>query len=407
MLIDFVWKKSEIDVLPSIPAVQLRHTGGEAGADSKLIKGDNLAVLRHLLEDGGLKGKVDMVYIDPPFATNNTFRIGDGRANSISRSKSDRIAYDDSLNGMEYLEFLRERLVLLKRILSDRGSIYVHIDYKIGHYVKIVMDDVFGEENYINEISRIKCNPKNFSRVGFGNIKDMVLFYSKIGNPIWNEPRERMGEQQMDRLFKKAEADGRRYTTVPLHAPGETANGETGQAWRGMRPPKGRHWRSPPAELERLDKAGLIEWSKNGVPRKKIYADENGGKKVQDVLEYKDPQNPSYPTEKNIDMLKLFITASSNPDSIVLDCFCGSGTTLKAAQELGRHWIGIDQSNEAIRIALQRLRKGQSTLQSSATFEYLEAVPTEMEGASDLSSAETSSSRTKKERRALQAILSQ
>ncbi|MFH0927052.1 MAG: DNA methyltransferase [Candidatus Micrarchaeota archaeon] len=375
MLIDFVWKKSGINVLPSIAPVQLRHAGGEAGANSKLIKGDNLAILKYLSEYGGLKGKVDLVYIDPPFATNNVFRIGVGRANSISHSKSDRIAYDDSLNGMEYLEFLRERLVLLKQLLSDRGSIYVHIDYKIGHYVKIVMDDVFGEQNYINEITRIKCNPKNFSRVGFGNIKDMVLFYSKTGDPIWNEPREQMGRQQMDRLFKKIGADGRRYTTVPLHAPGETANGETGQAWRGLRPPKGRHWRSPPSELERLDKAGLIEWSKNGVPRKKIYADENGGKKVQDVLEYKDPQNPSYPTEKNIDLLKLFVKGSSNPDSIILDCFCGSGTTLKAAQELGRSWIGIDQSDEAIRIALQKLGKGQSTLHASAAFDYLEAIP--------------------------------
>ncbi len=407
MLIDFVWKKSEVNILPSIPAVQLRHAGGKIGADSKLIKGDNLAVLKHLSEDGGLNGMVDMIYIDPPFATNNIFRIGEGRANSISSSKSDRIAYDDSLNGMEYLEFLRERFVLLKQLLSGQGSIYVHIDYKIGHYVKIVMDDVFGEENYINDISRVKCNPKNFSRVGFGNVKDLILFYSKSGDPIWNEPREKMDEQQMERLFRKSEADGRRYTTVPLHAPGETENGETGQPWRGMKPPKGRHWRSPPSELERLDKTGLIEWSKNGVPRRKIYADENTGRKVQDVIEYKDPQNPSYPTEKNINLLKLFIAASSNPNSIVLDCFCGSGTTLKAAQELGRRWIGIDQSDEAIRIALQRLRKEQSTPHASAAFEYLEAVPAVAESASDLSSMETTTSHPKKMREALRAALSE
>jgi len=140
-----------------------------------------------------------------------------------------------------------------------------------------------------------------------------------------------------------------------------------------MLPPKGRHWRSSPDVLEELDRKGLIEWSKNGVPRKKIYADEREGKKVQDIIEFKDPQNPSYPTEKNLDLLKFIIGASSNPESIVLDCFCGSGTTLKAAQELGRNWIGIDKSEEAIKVALRKLSKDQKTFFSNADeFEYLE-----------------------------------
>lgn len=219
------------------------------------------------------------------------------------------------------------------------------------------MDEVFGEDNFRNDIARIKCNPKNFYRKAYGNIKDLILFYSKTSNPTWNEPKEEFSQAGIERLFKKIDRDGRRYTTIPLHAPGETQDGPTGQAWRGQKPPKGRHWRSDPKILEEWDKQGLVEWSKNRVPRKKIFADEKEGKKVQDIWEFKDFQYPSYPTEKNIDLLRRIIRASSNPGDLVLDCFCGSGTTLQAAQELGRYWVGIDQSGEAIKVTKKRLEK--------------------------------------------------
>jgi len=172
-------------------------------------------------------------------------------------------------------------------------------------------------------------------------------------------------------LFKKVDKDGRRYTTIPLHAPGETANGRTGQEWRGIKPPKGRHWRSEPSVLDKLDKEGLIEWSANGVPRRKIYADEKDGKKMQDIWEFKDPQYPNYPTEKNLGLLKLIIASSSNPEDLVLDCFCGSGTTLIAAQELGRKWIGIDQSDYAIKMTEKRLNNFPADLLSRIHYEFL------------------------------------
>jgi adenine-specific DNA-methyltransferase len=159
-----------------------------------------------------------------------------------------------------------------------------------------------------------------------------------------------------NKLFKKTDKNGRAYTTIPLHAPGETKNGATSSEFKGMKPPPGRHWRTDPAELEKLDKAGLIEWSAAGNPRKIMYADENDGKKMQDIWEFKDYQYPVYPTEKNIELVKTIISASSSEDSTVLDFFCGSGTTLVAAQELGRNWIGIDKSEEAIRITREKLR---------------------------------------------------
>jgi adenine-specific DNA-methyltransferase len=209
--------------------------------------------------------------------------------------------------------------------MSDQASIYLHIDYKIGHYVKIVMDEVFGIENFRNDITRIKCNPKNFNRSAYGNVKDLILFYSKTKNIIWNDPRVPFDERKALKRFNKIDSQGRRYTTVPLHVPGETTNGETSKQWHGMKPPTGRHWRSSPKELEALDKAGLIEWSRNGVPRKKIYLDENKGSKMQDIWEFKDPQYPKYPTEKNFELLKRIVAASSDSGSLVLDCFKGSG----------------------------------------------------------------------------------
>lgn len=363
--LEYNGKKSKRDILnkpiKGYTLKEIRSYGNSRldGWKNMLIFGDNFIALKLLLNNPQIKGKVRLIYIDPPFSTNQVFKAGNNRTATISRSEDDLIAYKDTLSGAEYLEFLRERLILLKEILADDGSIYLHIDYKIGHYVKIIMDEIFGPERFINDITRIKCNPKNFERKAYGNIKDMILFYSKTSKYVWNDPREELTEEDIKRLFPKIDSNGRRYTTTPLHAPGETKNGPTGQPWRGIKPPKGRHWRYPPEELERLDKMGLIEWSSTGNPRKKIYADEvlAKGKKRQDVWEFKDPPYPTYPTEKNLEMLKTIIEASSKPDDIVLDCFVGSGTTLIAAEETGRRWIGIDNSKIAIETCQKRLDK--------------------------------------------------
>lgn len=327
-----------------------------------LIEGDNLPALDHLLSAYDLKGKIDLVYIDPPFSTNTNFTITDGRATTISNSRNGEIAYSDKLQGSDFIEFLRKRLIRLEKLLSDKGSIYLHIDYKIGHYVKILMDEIFGIANFRNDITRIKCNPKNFSRNGYGNVKDMILFYSKSENMIWNEPILLYTEEDKEKLFQKVDKDGRKYTTVPIHAPGETENGETSKPFKGKLPPKGRHWRVDVATLEQWDKDNLLEWSSTGNPRKKIFLDERSGKRSQDVWEFKDPQYPTYPTEKNQDLLDLIIKTSSNEHSIVLDCFCGSGTTLKAAQINNRYWIGIDQSPLAISATIKKLETIQGDL---------------------------------------------
>lgn len=355
MILNYDDKKGEKEILKNTPKAVLKHSEGDPSSENKLIQGDNLPILKTLIEDYNLGGKINLVYIDPPFSTNGNFKISENRSATISQSKNDEIAYTDTLVGPDFLEFLRERLIFLKELMSDKASIYLHIDYKIGHHVKIIMDEVFGKKNFRNDITRIKCNPKNFERKAYGNIKDLILFYSKSKNLIWNDPRIPFTQEEIERLFNKVDKQGRRYTTIPLHAPGETLNGKTSQEWRGVKPPKGRHWRNAPEILEEWDKKGLIEWSKTGVPRKKIYADEQKGKKMQDIWEFKDPQYPSYPTEKNLDLLKFIIKSSSNEGDLVIDCFCGSGTTLVAAQVLKRKWIGIDKSEHAIRVTKKRL----------------------------------------------------
>lgn len=367
MRITYDNKKSEQDILKNTSKAELHVVFGN-GAENKLIHADNLSALRTLLDD--YVGKVDLIYIDPPFATNGHFKISEDRANTVSSSNNDAIAYSDTLVGAEFLEFLRERLIFLRELLSERGSIYLHIDYKIGHYVKLIMDEVFGRDMFRNDITRIKCNPKNFNRRAYGNIKDLILFYSKSVMPTWNNPRLPFSEDDEERLFKKTDAKGRRYTTIPLHAPGETLNGNTSKEWKGIKPPKGRHWRTDPAILEEWDKLGLIEWSTNGVPRKKIFLDEKDGKKVQDIWEFKDPQYPQYPTEKSLDLLKFIIEASSNEGDLVLDCFAGSGTTLVAAQSLNRNWIGIDQSEPAMKVIQKRLKDVPNNLFSKVEYEF-------------------------------------
>ena len=158
-------------------------------------------------------------------------------------------------------------------------------------------------------------------------------------------------------LYPFVDGTGRRYATTPLHAPGITQKGPTGGLWRGMPPPVGRHWRYPPDKLEELDNAGLIEWSRSGNPRKIIYADQSPGKLPQDVWVYKDPQRPSYPTQKNAAMLERIILTSSDPGDTVLDCYGGSGTTLLEAARLGRRFIGMDDAPAAWDVTEKRLRE--------------------------------------------------
>lgn len=336
--LDYYKKSSESDILNSnFNGYFKRINEQEEKTENKFIFGDNLYVLKSLIPI--YKSKIDLIYIDPPFGTGQNFS-----------NISEEHAYSDKLVNSEFLEFLRKRLFLLRELLSENGSIYLHIDKKIGHYVKIIMDEVFGYDNFINDITRIKCNPKNFSRNAYGNYSDMILFYAKNRDKnIWNEVKEPLTKEEEIENFPKVHEIYGRYTTNPIHAPGVTLDGDTGKEWMGIKPPKGRHWRYSREELTRLNDLGLIEWSENGNPRKMVFANNHKGKKIQDVWIFKDKglSYVDYPTQKNHDLLKRIIINSSNKDSIVLDAFAGSGSTLFVANTLKRRWIGIDNSTQS------------------------------------------------------------
>ena len=225
------------------------------------------------------------------------------------------------------------------------------------------MDEVFGSSNYRNLIVRKKCNPKNYTRKVYGNIADLILFYTKSDKYTWNRPVEPLSDDNSKEYHYVEPQTGRRFMKVLIHAPG-TRNGETGKPWRGMMPPPGKHWQYPPATLDKMDARGEIFWSKNRNPRRKVYLDRHPGAGVQDIwLDFKDAHNQNikitgYPTEKNPDLLRRIIQASSHPGDLVLDCFAGSGTTLAVADELQRNWIGIDNSVEAITTILDRFYHG-------------------------------------------------
>lgn len=350
MRLEYPAKRPESDILARASSLKSNLISEEAPL---FIAGDNFRALSSLLASG-YANTIDLIYIDPPFNTNQAFTVDDDRVSTISRRKGAAIAYSDQFTTAEYIEFMRERLILLRELLSEQGSIYLHIDNKMGHYIKIIMDEIFGVSNFKNDIARIKSNPKNFMRRAYGNQRDVVLFYAKNKEKnIFNNITVQLDESDKRRMFKKIDEHGRRYNTVPVHAPGETS-GATSGYWQGMLPPDGRHWRTNPSELEKLNIQGLIEWSKNGVPRIKKFADEHKGKKIQDIWNYIDPAYPLYPTEKNSTMLEMIIRQSSHEDSIVLDCFAGSGSTLLAAHNTGRRWIGIDQSSISRKVILQR-----------------------------------------------------
>ena len=333
----------------------------EEGWKNKLVWGDNKLVMSSLLEK--FAGKIDLIYIDPPFATGADFsfntQIGDSdfdvrKEQSLIEEKAYRDTWGRGIDS--YLQMMYERLILMQELLSEKGSIFVHLDINLGHWVRALLDEVFGPDNFHNQIVRIKCNPKNFTSREFGNIHDLVFFYSKNGNYTWKRcflPRDR---EQVERDFPEIEPDtGRRFKTAPLHGPGESS-GTTGKPWKGIAPLKGHHWRYVPEELDRLEAEKRVHWSSTNNPRKKVYADESPGYGVQDIwTDFKDTSIAEYPTQKNEGLLDLIIRASSDKGNLVCDLFCGSGTTLVAAEKLGCRWIGCDLSRWAIHVSRKRL----------------------------------------------------
>jgi len=269
---------------------------------NKLIFGDNLMALKYLYEDRNIKGKVKLIYIDPPFATKQDFM------------KDEEKAYQDKVVGSKFLEFTRKRIVLLKELLSEDGSIYVHLDWKKIHYLKVLMDELFNENNFQREIIWVLKGAAGYKSLVNSYVRghDTILYYSKTGDVIFNKTYLSYGESQLKR-FTKIDEDGRRYKPI--------------------------------------------------TKTKRIYLDEAKGVPITDVWDdiasfqtvVNSPEITSYPTQKPEKLLERIIKASSNEGDIILDAFAGSGTTLSVAEKLKRKWIGIDCGKLAIYTMQKRL----------------------------------------------------
>ena len=366
--------RSEVSTVLSGTTANVREIGtfGQEDAANRIYAGDNLNILRSLCNEPAVKGKARLVYIDPPYATGFAFE-----------SATVGSAYSDYKQGADYLESLRQRVIVLRELLAQDGSMYLHLDSTMIFPAKVIMDEIFGVDQFRNLITRVKCNPKNQARRHFGDVCDYVLFYTKSRSYVWNQPVQSWSEEAGNKEYNCVEEQtGRRYKKVPCHLPG-VRFGATGAEWRGKLPPPGKHWVHSPAKLDEMDKRGEIYWSATGNPRRKLYLDEAAGKRQSNLwTEFRDTQNQNakvtgYPTEKNLNMMEMIVKASSNPGDLVIDAYAGSGTTLAAAGLNGRAWIGIDESPVAIETAIKRLVLGTPTMGSHARDNYVKHAATE------------------------------
>lgn len=325
-----------------------RACGTDRIEANAVVLGDNLFALHHLLEIGS---RATLVYLDPPYGTGMEFH-----------SRDLEHAYRDRYSPASYLEFMRRRLILMRELLKPEGSIYLQIGHQMLAHMKVLLDEIFGPKCFRNIIVRKKCSSKNWTSKQYANVHDYILFYTKGPKYVWNQPCAKPSEDWLEKEYDKVDKRGR-YKLVPIHAPG-TRHGESGKPWRGMQPPPGKHWQYAPSTLDELDTKGEIHWSKNGNPRRKVYLTSDKLVPLTDYWsQFRDAHHQSiaitgYPTEKNFDMMKTIVGASSNEGDLVVDPFCGSGTTLHAANELGRKWIGMDKSFSAVKACLDRLRYG-------------------------------------------------
>ncbi len=299
---------------------------------------------------------IDLIYLDPPFFSNRNYQV-------IWGEEAEMRSFEDMWDGgmPVYIDFLRQRVEHLYRVLKATGSLYFHCDWHASHYIKVMLDDFFGTRQFRNEIVW-KRTTAHSSAKRFAPIHDVILYYSKSEQFAWNEPRDDYDEAYLDKYYKFDDGNGRLYWRADLCAAG-IRQGSSGQPWRGIDPSaKGMHWKFTLDKLEELDAEGRIYWPPRGtMPQYKRYRDELKGKAVADMWTDIDRINPvggervGYPTQKPEALLERIITASSDPGDIVLDPFCGCGTTVAVAERLHRQWIGIDISPTAVNVMKRRL----------------------------------------------------
>jgi site-specific DNA-methyltransferase (adenine-specific) len=358
--------------------------------ENRLYYGDNLDVLRRHVKDES----VDLVYLDPPFNSNANYNVlfaaKDGhQAAAQIQAFEDTWRWDESAarqfaetveaggkvadvllaferflstsDMLAYLAMMSPRLIELRRILKPTGSLYLHCDPTASHYLKLLLDAVFGPTQFRNEIAWQRTSAHNDPN-RYGRVHDTLLFYTKSNEFTWNPQFEAPDEAYFGAHDFERDSEGRVYRKRDLTAPGHgTVSGQFD--WKGKRPPAGRMWSYARENMEKLEGEGRIVYTKTGMPRLKIYSDDLRGVSLQDVwarpelwLNAAAKERLGYPTQKPVALLERILATSTNPGDIVLDPFCGCGTTIEAAQKLDRLWIGIDITHLAISLIKVRLR---------------------------------------------------
>ena len=386
-----------------------------------VFEGDNLDVLRGINSES-----VDLVYLDPPFNSNKTYEapVGSKAAGAAFKdawtvSDVDLIEHNrlkrehewlyalihaakrtHSKGMFSYLMMMSPRLFELKRVLKATGSIYLHCDPTASHYLKLVMDGIFGSANFQNEVIWKRTGSHNRAK-RWGPIHDTILFYSMGRKFTWNRVLQPLSADYVERSYTHEDARGR-YQPISLLGPGRR-QGDTGMPWRHVDPAsRGRHWELPPdrslpdwfvfpanyaelparKRLDILEGQGLLYWPKkeDGIPRFKMYIGDHSGSPVQDLvldirpLSKTAKEKVGYPTQKPLALLERIIKASSNGGDMVLDPFCGCATTLVSAEFLNRQWCGIDLSPKAAELVVQRIRDHEDMI-SFAGFRHATDVP--------------------------------
>ena len=355
---------------------------------NQLYYGDNLDILRRYVPDDS----VDLIYLDPPFNSNATYNVLFAEHNGSQSAAQIKAfgdtwhwdqeaakAYQEVVEGpnhrisqamqafrtflgqsdmMAYLAMMAPRLLELRRVLKDTGSIYLHCDPTASHYLKMIMDGVFGPRYFRTEIVWKRTSAKGLAFTSFPKNHDIILYYGKSDNCIWNRPYKPHDPEYLEKFYKYTDPDGRRYTLGDLANPNrDRPNLE--YDFLGVH----RVWRWTKSKMQAAYRAGLVVQSKPGaVPRLKRYLDEQEGVPVDSVwldippIGAQAAERLGYPTQKPEALLERIIKTSSNEKDTVLDPFCGCGTTIAVAQRLKRRWIGIDITHLAVALMKHRLR---------------------------------------------------
>ena len=364
--------------------------------ENTLFYGDNLPILREYIPDES----IDLVYLDPPFNSNRTYNVL-FKQESGQDSEAQIAAFEDTwhwnqaaeetyhelvtaapphvgkmigaLRGfivgsqtggnqmMAYLVMMAARLVELHRILKPTGSLYLHCDPTASHYLKVVLDTIFGPTCFINEIVWERSQTRSSISKSYRRAHDILFFYAKSPDYLFNMQFRSLSDASLENY--RHEDEKGRYRLVPLLVSG-VRKGVTGRPWRGVDPniqgKSGMHWVTTHEKLDEYERQGLVVISRNGIPNLKYYLEQSPGVPLNDnwhditLIPASSKEALGYPTQKPIALLERIIAASSNPGDIVLDPFCGCGTTIAAAQKLDRRWVGIDITY--LSIALQKNR---------------------------------------------------